>query len=147
MEPSNKKNFCKKCDQNFAVHNDDGSCVDDDPTLIYNHDGTKLKCSKCGGYDFLVDKKETLTVVVEGPINDPLELTVADDSHEETVSHFRCVDCGREIENEDWLERQVALKEKIAAIIFDYEGADATYVRPTEEDCHKLAEEILDAHL
>ena len=39
-------------------------------------------------------------------------------------------------------EAYVQTKESIAAIIFDYEGED--YERPHEEDCHAIAEEIME---
>ncbi len=41
------------------------------------------------------------------------------------------------------VEAYISYKEMIASIIFDFEGED--YVRPHEEDCHALAEKILEA--
>jgi len=45
------------------------------------------------------------------------------------------------LEEEDFLNT----KEMIAAILFDYENEESDYVRPHEEDCHELAERILEA--
>jgi hypothetical protein len=39
-------------------------------------------------------------------------------------------------------EEYVDIKEKIASVIFDFDSED--YVRPDEEDCHAIAEEIMD---
>jgi len=46
---------------------------------------------------------------------------------------------GIELDQEEYVE----IKERIASIIFDYEGED--YERPHEEDCHAIAEEIMSA--
>jgi hypothetical protein len=39
--------YCPKCGQSWAVHNDDGSCVDD---VAYDHEdygGDETKCWRC----------------------------------------------------------------------------------------------------